>query len=157
MLFLNNSSKDKDYYDFTMAVDAEQLKKQINKRDKIIKIYAEWIEHHSKGESIYDYLQVKKYKNVLIYGMGCLGKSVYQELVASGCDIKAIVDRNSKGIDYGYMCKKTLDEVENIILESVDVVIVTAIDAKDYVGNILNKREEFRGKIISLEELLSEI
>lgn len=71
--------------------EAQQL---VLKNDKIIQLLDEFLEIKQAGKSLDLYFKENNYKKVAIYGLGYLGKRLYDELKVSGIGIEYIVDKN---------------------------------------------------------------
>lgn len=87
-------------------------------------------------------------QSVDIYGMGSIGKALYQMLKKCNVEIGQIIDR--KNIQYDY--KKTIALEEYECEENVSWVIVTIVGEKEQVINSLAKKVD-KSKIIYIDDL----
>jgi len=124
--------------------------KELRKVLRINDMLGNWVALHQKGICISEYLFMKGYKTVAIYGMGMAGKLLLSDIqnskiyVSYGVDINA--DNIVAGIDIFYPNEK---------LPEVDLVIVTAITYFDEIKEMLEQKMECT--IICLENLLVEL
>lgn len=124
--------------------------KQIQKDEKYVMYYNllnQWILLKNKNIPIARLLMEREIKNIAIYGMGEIGKRLYEELKDSDINVKYGIDNNpnKNNIDIDVIALN-----ENMPL--VDVIIVTAIF--DYDAIYSNIRSYSNLKIISLEDII---
>ena len=74
------------------------------KNMKLFEYTSRWMRMESKGVHIADYLLKKRFNVLSIYGMGLMGKNLYEVLKLSNIKIECMIDGNTK---------KTLEEVNN--------------------------------------------
>ncbi len=125
--------------------------KSIDQNTKRLKSYYDilnkWLSMKQKGESLEEYFLDYGYKSVAIYGMGELGKRLYDELKDTNIKVLYAIDKNSGG-KYLDIDIKSPDED----LPEVDVTVVTAVFAFDEILSELE--DKLSSQIISLNELL---
>lgn len=130
------------------SINEKKLEAVILKNEAIINTMERWICLQSQGHNVADILFDFKLMNIAIYGMGHLGKLLYEQLRDSRVSVSYIIDQNKIALN---------DPVpvysNNDILPDTDAIIVTAIY---YYDNIKNHLEEKNKKItiISLEDIL---
>lgn len=91
-----------------------------------------WLEIRQAGHSLGEYFKKNCIQSIAVYGMGALGRRLYDELEDSDVEIKYLVDRNPNGMDkvlkFVHLEEEKLD---------VDAVVVTVISSeKEIVGEI---------------------
>lgn len=116
----------------------------VNYEMKIIEMLDCFLEKALNKESLADQIMEMGYLTVAIYGMGRLGRRLYDELKNM---VVYEMDRN-KGAVYGNVLIKSLDEE----LPPVDLIIITTERDIDEIQNVLVQKTE--SKVISLRELL---
>lgn len=125
--------------------------KNINQNIKRLKSYYDilnkWLSMKQKGESLEKYFIEYGYESVAIYGMGELGKRLYDELKDTNIKVLYGIDKNFGG-KYLDIDIKSLDEE----LPDVDVTVVTAVFAFDEIVSELE--DKLSSQIISLNEVL---
>ncbi len=99
-------------------------------------------------EMITSFLKEEGIKNVVVYGVGVLGKAFIKSIDLSKVPLKYIVDQNYEGGRYNSIQVVKLD-VEKI--KGVDGIIVTPIRAFEEIRAGL---EGYEGKVFSLEKIL---
>lgn len=125
--------------------------KNVDQNTKRLKSYYDilnkWLSMKQKGESLEKYFLDYGYKSVAIYGMGELGKRLYDELKDTSIKVLYAIDKNSGG-KYLDIDIKSPDEK----LPEVDVTVVTAVFAFDEI--LLELEDKLSSQIISLNEVL---
>lgn len=129
-------------------------RKEIKDRDKKVdkfkgyyNILNEWLSIKLRGDSLSVYFEQKNIKVIAIYGMGELGKRLYEELINSDVIIKYAIDKNV--VDKS--CELLLVHPESE-LKPVDAIVVTSVFAFDEIEADLMKKTE--AEIISLEDVV---
>ncbi len=113
-------------------------------------IIQEWMFNKQKGKTIENYLEKNNINNIAIYGMGTLGKMLYDDIKNTNIKISYIIDKT---------LEKNWDEVPIINLKDikdypmVDAIIITPI--YNYVHIIQEiKNYKINFLTISLEQLI---
>lgn len=113
-------------------------------------IIQEWMFNKQKGKTIENYLEKNNIYNIAIYGMGTLGKMLYDDIKNTNIKISYIIDKT---------LEKNWDEVPIINLKDikdypmVDAIIITPI--YNYVHIIQEiKNYKINFLTISLEQLI---
>lgn len=109
-----------------------------------------WLILKQKNLNIGELLKQKGYRHIAIYGMSHLGLSLIEELKQGEVIIDYAIDRNE---DVFYTDIKIISPEE--VLDKVDAVIVTALDAYYEIEKTLEKKIDC--PILSLEDLLYEM
>ena len=120
--------------------------KHSQKDGRIIQLYHQWMKVKHMGKSVEKFLIDNNYNSIAIYGMGYLGKSLYNELKDSSINIDYIIDRNKDNVKVD--CE-VYSPVEN--LPETDLVIVTAIASMDEIVDDLT--DKVTG-LMSLEDII---
>lgn len=123
----------------------------VKKNDMLIKAYDKWMQLEENGKTISDILHTHGYRTVAIYGMGCLGKRLYERLKAEGTDILCGIDKNAH-----YMYKNLyVYAIDDDDLPEADVIIVTPIYFYDEIRDTI--REYRNVDVCSLYKLFDDI
>ncbi len=92
------------------------------------RIYDDWIRMVRKGHSIKGFLKKNGYETIAIYGMGLIGRQLYEDLNDSEYETVAYcIDKNASQIMINGVEIITVNEVE-IQDKAVDAVIVTPVN-----------------------------
>lgn len=98
-------------------------------------MFDKWIQIKNKDKNLQCFFEDNFIYNIAIYGMGIIGRRLYEELRFSPIKIKYGIDRNAKDIKIDGLEIKTLDDM----IPSIDAVIVTPIDFYEIEKNIYQK------------------
>ena len=115
----------------------------------LFQLMNQWMANKQRNISIGKYLWETGCRNVAIYGMGCMGLRLAEELDGTGVNIKYAVDQNMDNICTDLPIFHPDGEVEN-----VDLMIVTAVTYFDEISKLLCEKVCF--PIISLEDVIHE-
>lgn len=123
----------------------------VKKNDMLIQTYDKWMQLEEKGKTIHDILHARGYHTAAIYGMGYLGKRLYERLTAEGADILCGIDKNAH-----YMYKNLyVYAIDDEDLPDADVIIVTPIY---FYKEIRDTIKEYRSAdVCSLYDLLDDV
>lgn len=113
---------------------------------RMFKVLNLWMELKQKGDLVGNYLYGYGYKRIAIYGMHYLGERLFLELRDTPVEIAYGIDKNTIMID-GLTVLNSNDQ-----LETVDMIIVTAITYFDEIKQALEKK--IKCPIVSLEDIL---
>lgn len=125
-----------------------ELEKQGVERFKSsFELIERWMQLRGKGISTTSYFKSKDYRHIAIYGMGKIGKNLYDELENSEIFVDYGIDEKI-GIQY-----KSL-EIRHMYnaLPKVDAIIVTPIYDYDSIKENLEAVVEY--PVISLKEII---
>ncbi len=128
----------------------KKIKLNMQMSDKHLEMFLlmnKWFMNKREGKNISDYLIEKGYQNVTIYGMGYIGKCLYEELKNENYEIKDLIDQNQ-------IIKVNKKKVKNLNeqIEIADVIIVTAIYDFEEIEERL--KDKFNIPILSLEDIV---
>lgn len=112
--------------------------------------FDQWLRIRQEGKTLVEYFEKNGYKTVAIYGMKELGERLYDELEGSDIKVKYVIDKNADQI-YADVDVVTPDDE----LESVDVIVVTALYYFDEIAEVLGEKVDY--PVVSLEDILYEI
>lgn len=120
------------------------------KRDnKIFACYEKWMINEFAGRGIIQALEERNAANIVIYGMGYLGRTLTGILKESQVRILGIIDRNPETNVTNLKCISDLAEIGT--LGDMDIIIVTAIN--DFAEIYSELKEYTDIPIVSLESL----
>lgn len=129
-------------------VEYQELKQRLAKFEDYFAITNKWMKNRNQGLKVADYFKNNNYYKIAIYGMGEIGKRLYEELKLEGMEIEYAFDRNAQRLDptlniYG------LDKP----VPPVDVIVVTPTFDYDKIVEQLKKITDC--KIISISDVVS--
>lgn len=140
----------------TNKVNQNKISDELKKVDKFKGYYnmlLQWIDIKQEGKSLSEYFVRNNYKTIAIYGMGEMGRKLYDELKDSEIEIKYVIDKDSITA-YSPVDVKELDDFDGEDKVEVDVVVVTATFAFDEIQKEVS--EKINCPIISLEDVIYE-
>ncbi len=73
----------------------KELKERLAKFEDYFAIVNKWLKNRNQHISVADYFKNNHYEKIAIYGMGEIGKRLYEELCAEGIEVTAVFDRNA--------------------------------------------------------------
>lgn len=136
---------------FILASQKKDLSDGMSKEKKYKNYYYmlnHWMQLRQEGKSLCRFFEKNGYKEIAIYGMGEMGRRLYDELVKSGITVKYVVDQYAEGL-LGIEVKAVGSDAD---FENVDVMIVTATFAFEEISERLKEKIDF--PIISLDEVV---
>lgn len=127
----------------------EKSIKALRKAEVFYNLLDQWRSVEEAGVTLEELLLQRGYKKIAIYGIGKIGKHVFQDLKHGKIDV-------CYGIDKGINCIYQDVEIRNPLddLSEVDAIIVTAV--MEYKSIKLELEKKTSIPIISLEEILFE-
>lgn len=132
-------------------VQKKELDYKENKKNKFRLYYDilnRWLKYSLEGTSISSVLKKNNYMTVGIYGMGEIGKRLYDSIKNSEINICYIIDQGK----CSYCDEMEIKDL-NDSLEPVDVIIVTPVyDYKNIKNKIKQKYPEY--KVVSIIDVL---
>jgi lactate dehydrogenase-like 2-hydroxyacid dehydrogenase len=140
-------------YVATRKVDEKKTRIVKEYSDKHLALFLmmnQWVKVKQEGKHLAEYFEKNRYKNIAIYGMGYVGKTLLAELNDTDVKVSYAIDRNADSI-YADVDVISIDDE----LKKVDVVVVTAITFFDELEDELSKK--INCPIISLEDVLYEV
>lgn len=135
-----------------MYVDRKKRQKNIEVHKKMEIFYNlldQWRCVEELGVTLEELLLQRGYKKIAIYGLGKIGKHVYQDLKNGKVDICYGIDKGINGKYQDIEIRNPLDD-----LNDVDAIVVTAV--LEYKSIKLELERKTSLPIISLEEILFE-
>lgn len=125
----------------------KKLEENANRNVTVVNLLSQWMQLKNRGENLATKLVEEGYKKIAIYGMGCVGKLLVEELKGSEVEIVYGIDQKADSIVVD-MEMYTLEEP----LPEVDAVIVTVV----YYFDTLEEKlwGHIKCPVISLMELL---
>lgn len=124
-----------------------KLSARLAKFEDYFAISNKWIKNKNMGISVLDYFERNGYESVAIYGMGELGKRLYEELKNQGKTVTFVMDRKASGIDPGLRICGIDDEIPE-----VDVIVITP--TFDYASIEEQLKKVTSAKIISIKDVV---
>ena len=95
-----------------------------------------WLENRNQNKTFSDYFHEYGYQKIAIYGVGDLGKLLYEEIKDSDVEVKYFVDRNAEGIrEMDKISVVTIEEMGN--MEDVDALVITPVGNYDAICRVL--------------------
>lgn len=126
--------------------DLTTERKRVKKFEDYFSILNSWLKLSNRGDRVQDYFLKNSFRRVGIYGMGELGKRLYEELEKSDVEIVFAMDKGGYNLPNGL---RMVNETEEI--PSVDVIVVTPTFDYSNIENSLKQRTH--NKIVSISEL----
>lgn len=131
-------------------IQKEKMLKIKRERDKYFEMFLlmnTWVDNQHQGKKIVNYLNGKGFQSIAIYGMGYIGKRLYEELRREKIEIKYLLDQN-KNIHIDDIFIKGIDDD----IGGVDIIIVTAIYDFEEIKAMLKVKCEC--PVISLSDII---
>lgn len=115
-----------------------------------IEVLEHWVSVYQEGKCVREFFFKYNYKTIAIYGMGILGKLLFNELKESGIRVLYYIDRY----------KIFEDSVAKVIhieqeLPDVDAIVVTALAEFDSIYDLLLTKSKI--PIIDMREIFAEL
>jgi len=129
----------------------KRIKKEKIEKEKNVQILTflnNWLIMYQMKKNMIPYIEDMGYKKIAIYGMGILGKRLYDELEDSTITVLYAIDQNAENIRDLVDVKHPSDE-----LEEVDAVIVTSLHYYDEIKQNMSKK--LQCPIISIQDCLA--
>lgn len=128
----------------------DDLERQSERRSRFMKILDRWLTLYEKNPRFLgDWVQIKEFDSVAIYGIGMLGMHLVTELKALDIEIAYGIDRFSDAIHAGFPMYTLNDS-----LPKADIVIVTVLDEYEMIKEKLNEKGL---QTVSIESLTFEL
>ncbi len=130
------------------------LKTRINPFKLYYELLNRWVWVINQKKTLAEYFIKNSIKNIAIYGLGELGKRVYEELVKTDINIICFIDKKAEHIKL-YQGKQVIWLDRKDILTGIEVIVVTPVyDFYDIKHNIEESLNNIQ--IISLKEVVFE-
>lgn len=108
-----------------------------------------WLQIKSRGDSLVTYFDDNSIKRIAIYGLGVLGKRLYEELQQEKVKIVCGIDQNAKNIQIDNLEIRTLEDE----FPQVDAVVVTPVAFREIEKEIYQKAG-WRTEVVSIEDVV---
>lgn len=125
------------------------IKKDVEKFKSYYSMLNQWLALKQQGKTLEKYFIDNNYKTIAIYGMGEMGKRLYDELKDTSIKVKYAIDKEASSI---YSELEVVDKDERF--EEVDAIVITATFAYSEIEREL--REKINFSIISLDDVVYE-
>lgn len=133
-----------------MMEESDRLRAMSDKYLALFQMMNQWVRVKQQGKNLSEYFEKNGYQKIAIYGMGCAGETLADELKETKTEVAYGIDQHAGRIRSG------MDIVSmEADLAEVDVVIVTAITYFDEIERKLSEKMEC--PILSLEDILYEM
>lgn len=127
--------------------EAKELIRLSDKHLEMFLVMDKWFQKELRGEGIAIYLRKNRFYNITIYGMGYIGKNLYEYLKKERFQIGNLIDqKNNESVDGNRI--KTIDEEH----APTDVIIVTAVYYFEELENKL--KTKFNKPILSFADIV---
>lgn len=127
-----------------------KVEEKIRLSDKHLEMFLvmdKWFQKELKGKKMATWLRENKFSKITIYGMGYIGKNLYEYLKNEGFEISSLIDQK-KDTSIDGIRIRTIDE-EQI---PTDVIIVTAIYYFEELEDKL--KTKFKEPILSFADIV---
>ena len=112
-------------------------------------ILDKWLQIKNRGDSLITYFEDNSIDRIAIYGLGILGRRLYEELQQGAVEIVCGIDRNAANIHIENLEMRTLeDEFPN-----VDAVVVTPVSFYE-IEKMISPKAGWRMEVISIEDII---
>lgn len=128
-------------------VKYKELKERLAKFEDYFAITNKWLKNRNQHISVADYFKNNHYERIAIYGMGEIGKRLYEELKEDGVEVTAVFDRSAQRLDPSL----NVYSLDGPVPE-VDVVVITPTFDYDAIEEQLKKVVSCR--IISISDVI---
>lgn len=114
------------------SYDVNNINDRLIKFQAFTRLYSAWKSLAERGTSVAEILKNKGYKKVAIYGMGDMGRHLYNELKNTGINVCYGIDKSIYGEYAGLEIVKPDDD-----LKPVDAIIITnVVDTEDVIKKV---------------------
>ena len=108
-----------------------------------------WLQVKNRGGSLAPYFADNAFRSIAIYGMGAIGRRLFEELGAQGVEVAYAIDRNAPHIRVGGLEVKAPSDR----LPAVDAVVVTPIAFSEIEKMLYEKMGE-ETNVVSIEDIV---
>ena len=133
-----------------MMRDIKRKNELASKQVLVAQMLNQWLKIKQGGKSIAEYLSMKGYCKVAIYGMNYLGERLLEDLEDSEIIVAYTIDKGTKSAVKNVKCYTPEER-----LSEVDAVIVSVNYYFDEIKNELSPKIDY--PILNLEEILYDI
>lgn len=135
---------------YELGYENKQNSERYMRYHYLFKTMCQWINLRNDKYKISDWIRKTGWNNVVIYGMGDMGKTLKKELEIDGVRVLYAIDKNAEEIETDIPVYKLTDD-----LKEADGIIVTAIAFYDEIKERLHRK--FATPIVSLKDILDEM
>lgn len=129
-------------------MEIERLSYRCNRYENFYRTFERMLNLKLEGRFISKYIYNKKYKDVAIYGLGIIGKSLVKVLMDEKINVVYGIDQNEyKGRIFEFPVYTLQEE-----LKDIDIIIVTVEDNDSHIKRELENR--VKAEIVSVDYLL---
>ncbi len=125
----------------------KELSDRLAKFEDYFAISNKWLKNKNMGINILDYFRRHNYETISIYGMGELGKRLYEDLKNQGKEVAFVMDKSAKGIDPNLNVCNIGEK-----LPEVDVIVITPTFDYSSIEEQLKKVTD--AEIISIKDVV---
>lgn len=148
--YIAQYQRDDDKIRFYIKKEMEELTDKSKRYAGYWRILDAWLSMQEAGVSIERYFIDHNIRSVAIYGMGMLGKHLFNELLHSNVEIRYAIDKKIETV-----FKDIIVYAPQDTLPEVDVIVVTATYAFEEIKWRL--MQQGHKKVISLETIIQEM
>ena len=113
-----------------------------------------WLENRNAGKTFADYFCECGYKEIAIYGIGDIGRLLYEEIRDSDITVKYFADRNGEGIhEWDGIPVVTVSDIPD--MPEVDILVITPVGHYGGISESLAKKAP-RVRTLSMREAVYE-
>lgn len=131
-------------------IEIKQKDGDIYKRESALNTYERWIYSMINGDKISNYLMSNDYRRVAIYGMGRLGKQLFEEFDKTSISIEYIIDQKMAEHIRKYESVPCFTMSEKLPFAELIIVTVPS-EEKDIITQL---RKKTKGQIKSINDIL---
>lgn len=126
----------------------KELRDRLAKFEDYFAITNKWLKNRNQNKSVSAYFEKNHFQKIAIYGMGEMGKRLYEELQLDGVDVEFVMDRRAQRLDPHLKVCSIDDEIP-----SVDVIVITPTFDYEAIEQAL--REKTECKIVSIKDVVT--
>ncbi len=150
-----NVEVDDSCENYEKSADNEQLTQLFNDLQRhryLFNVAVHFLNCVQEEYSFREYFEKNNVKNVAVYGLGIVGKSLIYQLEKEGVNISYVVDRIVGNIGEKYICYRPEEE-----FTYTDMLIVTSYGYESIKERLSGSNSKNIRKIVSIDEILGEI
>lgn len=147
LLFLGGMLLHKKISAKTAELEYQELKNRLSKFEDYFAISNKWLKNRNQGISVAEFFRRNHYEKIAIYGMGEIGRRLYEELQLEGIKVEFVFDRNAQRVDP----KLNVCSIDKKI-PPVDVIVITPVF--DYESIEEKLKSITKADIISIKDAI---
>lgn len=129
------------------GLEYRELRDRLAKFEDYFAVTNKWLKNRNQGISVAEYFRKNEFSRIAIYGMGEIGKRLYEELHLEGIEIEFVLDRRAQRLDSNLKICNIEDEIP-----PVDVIVITPTFDYDAIEQTL--REKTNCRIVSIRDVV---